>query len=1068
MAIFTITSSVNIDSLTGKTGGDTYNLAGGYLTIDQDSRYGLNQTISCSLGTSTISASLGGTIRIDGTAVRLIPYDTGTGNVPVSNTTISMGGASGLLLGVYSALNVAPTASGAAMPASGYIKIKQWNGVAYSAGALSGISANCTGVDVAGWIEVAGDEAGLLTLNRLGSCVITGSYYEIGTTDGTRATTYQIPSHGLLQYHAGVEVETSSSSGLYEFYTCAGTLSALSASIATDEIRGKVCWISTAGLLRFGHDGTNSTGGFIPPAGRKIRIGNVFLANCATAARWANVLPAASPLTRYEFATTGGGVLSIERASVSWYLNLNQPYSISLNNIGVCTVIVLTECASAISWNNVNVGQEAANTQIALTINYCFAGGTISNSTFTRAAQATAVAVVSMTDNNDFTFTNCHSRSMVKAANAGATSFNVTRGNNFTFTNTTMGGGKMLLTTCADVTCTGTVYYDTPSLTTSVAVVMYAFEVASNCTRCTFDGLTFGGLRMVQPYSGILSILAAGCKEIKLRNLGTYASPLDLGDTIQEGVSWTRSTTTCTVTKVGHGLKTNDVIYVTQASVAATTITIASKTITRLTDDTFTFTCLNAGAASGTLTYFPSVTQTMVIIATSAAANDVRVQRCYASHLRTSPFTSDNSSKNVLFESVFGDWTNTYLTPYLNGKTKGVSGIPVFTAQTSCYGTHFVNNFVGEFPQNTVAQAWTRSSTTATVTANGHQLRTGMFINVIVSSDESAITLGQKTVVLAATANTFTFTCLNAGAASGTLTFVPLIDRFAIMMNESTAETSGQYTIDSGSAAFTSAGSLYMPNVNDQITFETPDYVLGYLNFPIAEAVMAGGTLTNYDVTYAINTGSGYSSFKSLSYPRAGGGGSGASTTVTMTDTTGVQAGDYVYGTNINGNNTVVSVDNGTTITVSAANLGTVSGILRFSRLPLEGNIPSTGFKMKIRFKTTTANLTAITSLLFYLSSTTTTRAYQYPLDQYTLTFTGLQNPSEVRIFDAANPTVEITGQEDVTTGTYSGLIDPVQYPTVIAAILSLGYQNIRLTDIDMTSGDVSIPVQQQVDRQYG
>ena len=40
-------------------------------------------------------------------------------------------------------------------------------------------------------------------------------------------------------------------------------------------------------------------------------------------------------------------------------------------------------------------------------------------------------------------------------------------------------------------------------------------------------------------------------------------------------------------------------------------------------------------------------------------------------------------------------------------------------------------------------------------------------------------------------------------------------------------------------------------------------------------------------------------------------------------------------------------------------------------------------------------------------------------------------------------------------------------YPTVDIAILSLQYINVRLEGIDLSGGDVSIPVQQQIDRQY-
>lgn len=209
------------------------------------------------------------------------------------------------------------------------------------------------------------------------------------------------------------------------------------------------------------------------------------------------------------------------------------------------------------------------------------------------------------------------------------------------------------------------------------------------------------------------------------------------------------------------------------------------------------------------------------------------------------------------------------------------------------------------------------------------------------------------------------------------------------MMNESTVDTVSQYTVESGTPKFTSAGSLYMPTIAQQIVFETPYYVLGHDVFPITQPIMAGGTIGNYDITYAIDTGSGYSAFKNLSYPRAGGGGASASTNVTMTNTTGVSAGDYIFGTNIAPNAKVSSITNGTTVVVDIANIGVVSGVLTFNKIPSE-TIPATGAKLKIRINTTTTNATAITSLYIPTNSSSTTRAYQYPLDTNTLTLTGL------------------------------------------------------------------------------
>lgn len=65
---------------------------------------------------------------------------------------------------------------------------------------------------------------------------------------------------------------------------------------------------------------------------------------------------------------------------------------------------------------------------------------------------------------------------------------------------------------------------------------------------------------------------------------------------------------------------------------------------------------------------------------------------------------------------------------------------------------------------------WTRSGTTITATYTSHGLLVGDSFTVSVSSDTSAVPLGTYTV-LTATATTFTFTGVNAGGASGTLSY---------------------------------------------------------------------------------------------------------------------------------------------------------------------------------------------------------------------------------------------------------------------------------------------------------
>lgn len=78
------------------------------------------------------------------------------------------------------------------------------------------------------------------------------------------------------------------------------------------------------------------------------------------------------------------------------------------------------------------------------------------------------------------------------------------------------------------------------------------------------------------------------------------------------------------------------------------------------------------------------------------------------------------------------------------------------------------------------------------------------------------------------------------------------------------------------------------------------------------------------------------------------------------------------------------------------------------------------------------------------------------------LTLTGLQNPSEVRVYEAGT-TTEVAGQENVTTGEFSATIQTSSVDIVIASVT---FQNIRLLAVD-TSNDISLPIQQRFDRNY-
>jgi hypothetical protein len=1079
MATYTVTTPLNIDSLTAKTGGDIYNINGGELTIDQDTRYGLNNSTSSTMGSITISATLGGIVNMDGRYVRLIAYTGGSGTVPVYNTVISQGSASSVIVGVWSSITSSPTGSGAAMPATGFIKVKSWNSIPFAIGALTGIAATSSGVDTAGWIDVVGSESSTFNIPRLGKWNITGEWFNIGATTGANTGTYQIPTSGLTTYHAGVYVETAAASDVYEFYPNAGSSTSLVTNFSRDW-RAKVCWVSTAGIVRFGSDGTNTAGGYIPPSECNVRIGNVFLHNATVASRTANVLPNATLATRFETLTTSSGVINIDKASVGWYLNMNQPYSVNLSNVVVFDNITLTECATAITWSQVNVGQSAALLNFGLLMSLNFAGGTITDCDFTSASLAASGRyVMALTDISGFTFTRLNSSSFTPArGNATTGCMSLNRVVSCTFNNTIIGSGRVLMSTCTNVFFNNSTYYDNTATNTTGSNGMFAFDLALNCLNITIDGLDFGGLSMTQPFNGLLNIGAAGCTNIKLRNLGTYASPLSLGSARRDDQAWTRATTTATITTtVAHGFAIGDTIFVPVSSNTLAITCVAKTIVSVLTATTFTFACLNAGATSGTICYFGTKCANVFTLAPGAAANNVLIQRVYAPHTRTNLYTADNSSKNILLANVFSDYLNIPIMVGLNMLNRNVSGTPTLAVQSAVYGTHWWNGYTCDVANNTTDCTWTRSGTVVTVTSVGHSLRTtaassstvaqNIPVSITVSSDEAALPRGIQNFATAISSSVFTIVGVNAGATSGTMSYRVGNGRVGLVMNESTSDTVNVYTLDAGNPNFTSAGTLFMPNIGDQVTFTTPEYLLGQgSTFPIMELQIGGSTNTRYWTTYAIdkNDGNGFGDFHNLYYDRTGGSGVNGAFTFNVTDATGVEIGDYVWGNGI-ANKTQVTNIVGNTITVDDPNIGTVSGTIRFNHLPSELALsPDTGIKMKWRITTVTTNTTAINFMYIFAESTDIGRGYQYLLDTFDLTLTGLITGSDVVILAAGTETV----LNQVNQNLGSSWIHNYETPTVVDIfVVKSGYVPFYIRNYTLQSSNASLPIAQTIDRNF-
>lgn len=1032
MATFTITTSVNLDSLTGKTGNDVYNVNGGTLTIDGDSRYEENApTLANSgMGNITISATLGGTVEFDARFCRLIPFDAGSGTVPAAGTVISGGGASGKLICVLSSLTTAPLAAGAAMPSTGWVKIKQWNGTAYADNTvLSGITATVNGTDSVGWLSLVARENQAITGARLGLLRFRGEWLEIDTTSGSRSTTYQIPTAGEAVYQVGVQVETATA-GVYEWYPNADPVTALEANIGTEPERGKFCWITSAGVVRLGSDGTNSTGGFLPPAGRKIRIPNLFLHNCTTATPAANALPNTTLTTRYEFSLSGGRVI-LDKVNCAWYLNLVNPYETSLTDSTVNDAGVINTSATSVTFLRNCISHTGTQNNLTWVFSNITAGALVEDNVFARYQSSSSTQVVSIVTADQYVSRRNTYRSTALRTSGVAVGLQINALRNSLFENEVfigvpLGGGFSGIQNCDGVTFNNTVYIDRAGgftgTTLGYSAIQFGSPGAGNANML-FDGFSIG-LARTAPAGGIVT-LASNNGLLKFRNFGSRANPLLLGGAPVRNVSWTRSGTVFTITSPNHQITGSAICFVLANSAGASTatgLTPGSRTTFTVVDaNTLTVTGAASGPTSGTLDYMELQSSDLINFGSSNAISDCKFQRMYSYPARTASPTDFRGASRITYENV-GSAFSTFSALAADTSQKGSLYQPSTSANASVYGNHFIDAHITSEVPNRTGLSWSRSGTTATVTSVDHGLITSDVVTVIVSSDTSAVALGSRTVSVL-TKDTFDISATNAGATTGTLTLIPHNATLVIRGNESTTTSAPYVSFTAGTPQFTGAGEIAMPTVGDQVVYEWNYSVKGHSQFVPGSIAVDNVTLGNLHLEYQIEQGSGWSAWKSLDYPRTGGGGSSGSTTVTMTDTTGVQANDYIFGTNIAPLAQVVSVNSSTSITVNIPNIGTVSGTLRFNRLPLETIASSSvGFKLKVRATTVVAATNSWRNIRIFTSSTAADRDFLYTLDTSQLTLTNVVSGSRVKITKQSNG--ELLVNTIISGTTYTTTLD--------------------------------------------
>lgn len=522
------------DTLTGGSVNatlDTYAISNNTLfVIRSDSNACANHSVAFGSVDTVTWTGTGGTLRFDPTNVRVIAYTGGSGNAPAFGTTITAAnGTTGVFLGAWSSWQAECIVPGSAIGATGFIKLGQVSVPGnFNAGALTGITATCSGADVQGWIEIRGADAGTITMSNIAKVESVEAWFELGTTNGTRGQVLACPTTATnAGVFAGVWIETSAGSGVYEQYPAVGSTVAVAAT-ATDS-RAKQVWQTTSGI-RIGNDGTNAVG-FLPPTGCKVRIPATILTNCtrnATTGSGPRVLPNATIATRQEFITTNAGTVDLRGCVIQWYLNMTQAFSVKYKSCAISDTLILSEIAAPLDVDDCMVTPTQAQVNNYLVVTSCFGGGSIKNSQFFRFSLANNATAGQVSYATGVTFENLIFRCLLTRGTLTSVLF-CTKTVNCTFKNLWLIGARILHNQCISPNYTTGLRYSDHALTTATNTTapIQIVSFGAGTSGVVFDGavcpISFPSGQH-QPNGALFDI--NGALGVEIRNIGTKASPL--------------------------------------------------------------------------------------------------------------------------------------------------------------------------------------------------------------------------------------------------------------------------------------------------------------------------------------------------------------------------------------------------------------------------------------------------------------------------------------------------------------------------------------------------------------
>jgi len=547
-----VTRNYDDAAIAGLLNGEAITINNSNLIINSDSRWGQQAAV---LGAVTISATLGGTVTLDGRDVWWIPFDASSGVVPalgtagVNDVTGSAAGI-GEFLGVFPTTMLAPLTAGAAMPTSGFIKLRKKTVsfvdnevMTFTGGATVTINSS-TGGQV-GWIHAVGAEIGTITVPRLGKLTSIGDYFQLGVTNGADDQTFQFP---IADTCPAFQMETAVGSGVYEWWLCSGDRWGTATQFVSTDERGKYFGIDkTTGVITIARRASNACG-YKPISGLKVRVPNI-ITSSSTSANWTLNTVNAIAATRYDLTTTGAGEIDIQNMTGSWFISPVSAFSVLVKNSALLAVN-LTNLALRSTLENIGFGIDTSIDLNAFIASGLFSGLTIKNC---RAARYSSVgsggSVFTISDTISLLIedTQLELFGALASTDRGITtakSLALLRCSDVAITRLGAICGTLSVGTSTDVVISDYKFAEKLNGTTSALVSAYAVEFNASTSKVFMDGYSslYPSIPNIHPYFGIVTCTAVN--DIEIRNIGTPTARIEGGTVNAMAIFFAGSTAT--------------------------------------------------------------------------------------------------------------------------------------------------------------------------------------------------------------------------------------------------------------------------------------------------------------------------------------------------------------------------------------------------------------------------------------------------------------------------------------------------------------------------------------------